>query len=141
ATQIGVSGAGLTKLGRGTLELAETSGKTVSYTGPTVIGGTNQDGGTLRLSGNAQLAVPQAGGSAITVGQGATLELNNSATLITDRVPDTQPITMAGGTIKVIGTGATSSETLGPITMTANFSNTIVADNDKETLNGMTRGG
>jgi hypothetical protein len=40
------------KLGRGTLEFAQTtaSGKLVSYTGATVIGGTTQDGGTLRLS-------------------------------------------------------------------------------------------
>ena len=53
----GVTGAGLTKLGRGTLVLSST----VNYTGATTIGTTTAEGGILRLSGTAALPMPTAG--------------------------------------------------------------------------------
>ena len=49
AVNSGVTSAALTKLGRGTVTLSPTAGKSVSYTGNTQIGASNQDGGTLKL--------------------------------------------------------------------------------------------
>ena len=57
----GVTEAGLTKLGRGTLSLEHTSPAAVAYSGNTVVGGTQQDGGTLRLAANAALSLNAAG--------------------------------------------------------------------------------
>ena len=71
--------------------------------------------------------MPVDGNSQIVVSQGATLELNNLSGNNNNRLPDAQNITLTGGTITILGTGSTT-ETLGPITMTAQFSDTLQAD-------------
>src|SRR5205807_1612921 len=92
------------------------------------------------LSGTAALPLPS-GGGALTVSQGATLELNNIGTNLTDRLPDAMPITLTGGTLRVVGSGsislANTTETVGPITMTGNWSDNIQADGAVVTLMGL----
>src|SRR5262249_35935287 len=100
-------------------------------------GGTTQDGGTLRLSGSAALPTTTQG---ITVGQGAVLELNNASGNNNDRLPDAATITLSGGTLKIVGAGLTN-ETVGPVNLTGNTSNTIAADGAILTMMGMNRSG
>jgi fibronectin-binding autotransporter adhesin len=138
----GFTNLNLTKQGKGTLELKGT----VGYTGSTIIGVTGAtqtaDAGTLRLSGTAVLPQPFAIANSITIGQGGVLELNNANGANNDRLPDNEPITLIGGTLKLIGNNTYSPETVGQISMTANFSDTLEADNGGVlTLNGLTRGG
>lgn len=131
-------GFGLTKQGMGTLVLAGP----VNYTGQTVIGSTTAPGGTLRLEGSAALPMTLAGNQPLTISQGARLVLDNRTTVVQDRLPDTLPITLTGGTIQVLGNGFTiETETLGPITLTGNWSNTLQADGAIVTLMGLTRFG
>jgi autotransporter-associated beta strand protein len=81
-----------------------------TYTGTTVV-----EGGTLNVSGNGTLS-----STSYQVNQGATLQLDNSGTNNTDRIPDTASITLDGGTFSFIGNNAAhaaSSETVGTITL------------------------
>src|SRR5262249_43886645 len=65
--------------------------------------------------------------SAITIGQAGTLALDNTGTVnLADRLTDQAAITMSGGTLAFIGgSSGDSSETVGIITLTGLFSNTI----------------
>src|SRR5262249_24580872 len=76
----------LTKSGVGTLTLTSATPLT---------GGISVLGGTLVLAGSA--AAP--GSTSLTVAAGATLILDNTATNVANRISDTAPVTLSGGTL------------------------------------------
>jgi fibronectin-binding autotransporter adhesin len=100
----GTAGTTFKKTGAGTLDLQGAS---------TLLGTLNVDGGTLKLSGNGSLA----GTSALTLGNRATLTLDNSGTNLADRTAGA--FTSNGGTINFIGNAAATTETLGALTLNA----------------------
>jgi autotransporter-associated beta strand protein len=71
-----------------------------TFTGATVI---SASGGTLEAAANGALGSGTTGTSGITVNSGGTLLLSNSAA--TDRVKNTAPVSLAGGTVSIQGTG------------------------------------
>lgn len=78
----------------------------------TYTGATTLTGGTLTLSGNGTAAST----SLVTIGSAATLALDNTATLVADRLA--APVTINGGTLRYTGNGsASSAETLGLLTL------------------------
>ena len=67
--------------------------------------------------------------SSLTLNPGATLVLDNSTTNNANRISDTMPIIMSGGTIDFVGNnaaGAESTETVGTVTLNAG-GNTIIS--------------
>ena len=81
----------------------------------TLSGATVVAGGRLTLAGNGSLL-----NSAVTVNAGATLALDNTGTLLADRLGDTRATLLAGGTFVLLGNGAApTAETTGPLTVSA----------------------
>lgn len=81
----------------------------------TLSGATVVAGGRLTLAGNGSLL-----NSAVTVNAGATLALDNTGTLLANRLGDTRATLLAGGTLVLLGNGAApTSETTGPLTVSA----------------------
>lgn len=107
-----VSGsAGLTVTGNGRLDLTAAN----TYTGATTLIGSE-----VRLGGaSGSLASPS-----ITVQQGGSLTLDNSAGNNTNRIGDSATVTLNGGTLNFLGASAASSETIGTVTL-AGGANTI----------------
>ncbi|MBL8827337.1 MAG: autotransporter-associated beta strand repeat-containing protein, partial [Planctomycetaceae bacterium] len=103
------STATLNKQGTGTLNLSAPAAGTFS-TGVTV------SEGTLRLRGNYTGAV-----NTFTIQPNATLSVDHSSNSTSNMLADTATITMRGGTLEFIGHAAATSETVGPIILTANF--------------------
>ena len=90
----------------GTVNLTNSNG----YSGATSI-----NRGTLNLSGGGSILST----SALSIGQRGTLTLDNVVTNLIDRVADMAAITSGGGTINFIGNSATTTETLGALTLNA----------------------
>jgi fibronectin-binding autotransporter adhesin len=99
----GAAGTTFNKTGDGALELQGNS--------TAMLGALSVDGGTLKLSGNGALANT----SGVTLSNRATLALDNSGTNLGDRTAGA--LTSNGGTINFIGNAASSSETLGALTL------------------------
>ncbi len=103
------SGIDLTKSGTGTLSLCGTN----------VIRALTVSGGTLRLTGDyGALAVS----GTVSVASGATLRLDNTAAANNpNRLFNTAPLTLAGGTLDFAHAGgaANYSESVGPVTLSA----------------------
>ena len=89
----GIAGTTFKKTGAGTLDLQGNS--TAAF-----LGALNVDGGTLKLSGNGEMA----GTSGVTISNRGTMTLDNSGTLNTNRTAGA--ITSSGGTINFIGNAA-----------------------------------
>ncbi|WP_170157298.1 autotransporter-associated beta strand repeat-containing protein [Roseimicrobium gellanilyticum] len=102
----GVVGTTFKKTGAGTLDLSADS--TASMLGTVQV-----DGGTLRLSGNGQLA----GASSFVLGNRGVLRLDNSGTNLGNRVAG--PFISNGGTLDLTGNAAPTTETLGALTLNA----------------------
>jgi len=103
-----VAGNGITKSGTSTLTLSGAN----TYTGTTTInaGITNPAGtraGALTVSG-ASGSIKFSSG--VTVGTGATLNLNNASGSV-DRIKDTATLTLNGGSLEFTGNGNSSSTT------------------------------
>ena len=127
------TGAGLTKRGRGELAIAGPS----TFTGALSIGSSNsQEAGTVRFVRDGALLNNF---NTITVNQGGDLILDNTATRIEDRLPDQAAITLTGGTLKIKGHSSGTAETVGPVALSGNTSNTIESDGAVLTLFGFTR--
>ncbi len=110
-------GVGVNKTTAGTVTLTGTN----TYTGATII-----DGGTLTLSG-ANGAI--ASSSGITIGGGATLQLDNTSNINTNRI-GTVTVTMNGGTFDFAHpttSGADYTETVGQLSLSSGAS-TISTD-------------
>ncbi|MEO8353244.1 MAG: autotransporter-associated beta strand repeat-containing protein, partial [Chthoniobacteraceae bacterium] len=98
---VGDPGGVLTKIGDGALTIA----------GPGFMGSgaVNIDGGIVRATELGRLP----GVSIFTEG---TLELDNSGTVLNDRLVDSTPVTFAGGALRILGHGAESvRELAGPL--------------------------
>jgi autotransporter-associated beta strand protein len=83
-------------------------------------GNTTIAAGIVNLSGNGSLASTSVG-----IERGGTLQLDNSTTDNTDRIPDTAEITLDHGGLSFVGNnadGAASTETVGTITLAAGHS-------------------
>ena len=107
------SGATLTKNDTGTLTLQAFNNFT---------GATNLTRGSIVLSGAG--AMPN---SAITVGNNATLTLDNSSTSVINRISDSAAFTMNGGTFNFIGnTSSTALETAGALTLSSGHNTVTV---------------
>jgi autotransporter-associated beta strand protein len=102
----GAAGTTFKKTGAGTLDLSGNS--TAAF-----LGALNVDSGTLKLSGNGEMA----GTSGVTIGNRATLTLDNTATNLGNRTAGA--ISSGGGTINFIGNAAATTETLGALTLNA----------------------
>lgn len=97
--------AGLAKYGKGTLRLTAAGN---AWTGDTLV----HSAGTLALAGNAT----DGSTSAINVYVGGTLDLDNvSGANLADRVD--APLTLAGGTLRLLGANAGSTESLTSLTL------------------------
>jgi autotransporter-associated beta strand protein len=84
-------------------------GKPLTYTGPTLI-----SGGTLTIGDEATLL----GTSAITLERGQLTIQNNSSVDLANRISDTAPITLKGGTLQFVGhSGLFSTESVGAVTL------------------------
>lgn len=130
-TQKNVAPVGLTKLGTGDLVLTNTN----TFGGATIIGSSNgavvrsemsgaQTGGRLVLSGaNGSIAMS----SGITVNNGSTLRLDNSAAVNNFRVGRVA-VAMNAGTLEVIGNSSANTTTsIGALTPST-FANTVTLD-------------
>ena len=109
-----VSGsAGLAVTGNGRLDLTANN----TYTGATTV-----SGGELRVSGsNGDIAQS----SALTVGEGGTLVLDNTSAANTDRIGDSASIALSGGTLNF--TSSTYiTEDIGALTLKSGTANTII---------------
>lgn len=117
----------------GTLELVKagpatlTLGSDNTYTGATTVRG-RPEGGTLELAGNNVGRLTAT--TSLNVFDGGTLRLTNSSTSNNlNRVPDTAPVNLRGGTFDFNNDGSTASfaETAGAVNLLSG-SNTITAD-------------
>jgi hypothetical protein len=84
----------------------------------------------VALAVNGGEAVFSGGGTAanltaLTVAAGAKLTLDNTGTNGTDRLADTTPIALNGGTLAFVGGAAGSTETVGPVTLGGNATSTV----------------
>jgi fibronectin-binding autotransporter adhesin len=130
----GAAGTTFTKTGAGTLDLSGNS--TASF-----LGALNVDGGTLKLSGNGQMA----GTSGVTIGNRGTLTLDNTATNLGDRIAN--GITSTGGTLNFTHAGAAATNyaesvgalALNPGALTINGSQAAVGQTSAVTLASITR--
>jgi hypothetical protein len=102
------AGSHLAKVGPGTMTL---TGASTAVTGSLAVRGgavVIQGGGTLTTTGTA---------GTVTISQGATLHLDNTSQAVGNRLTDTAPINLAGGTFRLTGnSGAPTSETVGALT-------------------------
>ncbi|HZJ13806.1 MAG TPA: autotransporter-associated beta strand repeat-containing protein [Chthoniobacteraceae bacterium] len=107
--------------GAGVLSLAKSGTGLQELTGAnTYSGATEISGGVLALShGGSALS------TAISIHQGALL-LDNSAALVSDRVSDSAPITIAGNLTFTGNSAAPTTEALGPLTLGGDFGSVIV---------------
>ena len=108
----------LTEIGSGTLNLTASN----TFTGSTIV-----SQGTLTLSGaNGKLL----NSSDFTVNPAATLRLDNSGTLVNNRIATTAPITLNGGNLAHVpnNTAANSNETFGNLILGPG-SSTITSSN------------
>jgi fibronectin-binding autotransporter adhesin len=125
----GAAGTTLKKTGAGTLDFQGDSTAAM-------LGALNIDGGTLKLSGNGALA----GTSGVTLGNRATLTLDNSGTNLADRTAGA--FTSTGGTINFIGNAAATTETLGALTLSPGaltINSTVGAGGNTLTIPSITR--
>ncbi|GEP44778.1 autotransporter-associated beta strand repeat-containing protein [Brevifollis gellanilyticus] len=114
-----ISGTGgFTKEGTGTLTLSGTN----TFSGTMLV-----DNGTVVLSGTNGSA---ANASGITIGTGATLNLDSSTNANANRIGNSTPITLSGGTLILNGnTVLGTTETVGALNAAAGASNIIVNHN------------
>jgi fibronectin-binding autotransporter adhesin len=112
----------LSKSGRGTLAITSAA----TYSGATII---NLDGGTISLKDDGTLLNT----SAITINEDGRLRIDNSGTMnLSNRLNDATAITLTGGELSVVSAATGfSTETVGPLTLTALSSSTI-----RSTVNG-----
>lgn len=109
---------GVTKVGSGTLTLTDIN----SYTGSTTI-----NNGAITLNSTGQIyanMANQAPGGTIILNAGGTLNVDDSATNVANRLGgNIVPMTLAGGTLSVKGSGtAALTENLGPVTVNGGMS-------------------
>lgn len=102
----GAAGTTFKKTGAGTMDLQGNS--TAAFAGALTI-----DGGTLKLSGNGEMA----GTSGVTISNRGTLTLDNTATNLGNRTAGA--LSSSGGTINFLGNAAATTETLGALTLNA----------------------
>jgi fibronectin-binding autotransporter adhesin len=98
--------------------------------------------GVLSLSGPTSLT----GIGSTTVTNGAVLQLDNSGTVVANRLADAAPVTLTGGSLVYIGNAAApSTETIGDVTfnplnnLTNTISSTTLGNTNALTLNSLTR--
>ncbi|MFN4257798.1 MAG: autotransporter-associated beta strand repeat-containing protein, partial [Gemmataceae bacterium] len=132
-----VGAVNLAKAGYGRLVLSDGT----AHGGTTVV---NTNGGHLIVSGQGRILNT----TSYTVNVGGHLVIDNdSGGNLPDRIEDTIPITLTGGTLAFVGaSGADSSERVGVVTLSANFGSTIQVLGDGSfdsilTIASLTRGG
>ncbi|MGC3970069.1 MAG: autotransporter-associated beta strand repeat-containing protein [Pirellulales bacterium] len=99
----------ITKLGLGTLQLSATN---------TYSGATHVSGGLLILDGDFGSIASKS----ISINGGATLRIDNSLALNTNRIDDAAQITLNGGTLEYIGNATGGTENIGSLRVTAGAS-------------------
>ena len=113
-----ISGTGgVTKEGSGTLTLSGTN----TFSGSVLI-----NSGTVTLSGASGRI---ASSTAVNIGTGATLTLDNSAGENLDRVGNSAAITLNGGTLRLISDSNGTAETVGALHAAGGASNITVFHN------------
>lgn len=122
-----ITGGGLYKTGTYTVQITSPQ---PSYTGVTRI-----LGGNLDLINGGRLSTT----SQIILDNNATLTLDNSGTDSTDRIADSIPITLNGGTVSLLGhVQGGSTETIGTVTLNSGesglFCQSILQTHDSSTL-------
>ena len=96
---------GIAAAGSGLVVLASTN----AYTGSTTV-----SGGTLSLTGSGTIL----GSTSVVVNAGGRFYLNNSTTLVSNRVGDSAGVTLNGGTFSMLGNNSSPSvETVGALTL------------------------
>lgn len=81
-----------------------------TYTGPTIL-----SAGRVTLAGNGSIL-----NSAVTLNSGATLALDNTGTLLSNRLGDTRGVNLAGGTLSLAGNASSpTTETIGALLLYA----------------------
>ncbi len=109
-----IHGGDLTLAGDGTFRL-RTAGHT--YTGATILNNLmqNRSGAELKLELEGSIT----NSSGIVIGHGAAVTADNEDASIADRLPDCAPITLSGGTLRVVQNDTTYvTEHAGPVTLT-----------------------
>ena len=119
-----IKGTTLTKSGPGTLNLSNTA----FLTGATTI-----SGGELILSGASGVLSGTTTGITVTM---AKLTLDNSGTNNTDRIPDSTPITLQGGTLRM--SSGSTSEHVGNLTISGTGLSRVIVNAGTLNLGGDT---
>ena len=128
---------------QGIPNLVKSGSGTQTFSGAsTYAGSTALNAGTLRLQGDiATLAT-----SSITISGGGTLDIDGTGTADPDRIPDTAPITLSGGTLSMSAPpNVARTETVGNVVLNSGSNSIVVVPNGTGTAQltaaGLTRNG